>query len=173
MNNRRLHAATWVYKVEERVYAMPAATCQGELFDMTHRAPSPAPSAMSISPAGTPCWTLCSPTICLDLFVPAHRSDLAKTFKLTTCQCDEKRPCSACIRHDVKCSLLDNPPPAILQREAREREYREREYSETTASASPEGSKASFSTLDHVRSNLRDATDMISLTVRYPETLTA
>lgn len=32
MNNRRLHAATWVYKVEEWVYAMPAATCQGELI---------------------------------------------------------------------------------------------------------------------------------------------
>ncbi|KAF3764130.1 hypothetical protein M406DRAFT_42085 [Cryphonectria parasitica EP155] len=26
--------------------------------------------------------------------------------------CDEKRPCSACVRHDVRCSLLDNPPPA-------------------------------------------------------------
>jgi hypothetical protein len=134
------------------------------------------PVMSSSSPAGTPCWTLCSPTICLDLFLPAHRSDLAETFKLTTCQCDEKRPCSACIRHDVKCSLLDNPPPAILQREAREREQRqrEREQSEsvTTASASPEGSKISFSTLDHVRSNqisrvLRPTdNDLDSLTVR-------
>lgn len=187
MNNRRLHAATWIYKVEEWVYAMPAATCQGELFDMTHRAAPLEPGAISISLPSIPRWCPSPPTICLDLFAPApalaHDSDLTKTPELTTWQCDEKRPCSACIRHDVKCSLLDNPPPAILQRE--QREQREREASTTTtSSASPEGSKSSFSaTMDHVRSNLppfgwsgyrgRVATDMMSLTVPLPETLTA
>lgn len=152
------------------MYAMPAATCQGELFDMTHRAAPLEPGAVSISPPGTPQrWTLSPPTTCLDFFAPAHESDLAETLELTPWQCDEKRPCSACIRHDVKCSLLDNPPPAILQRE--QREQRERECSVTTSSASPEGSKSSYSaTMDHVRSNLppfgwsghpgRDATDM-------------
>lgn len=184
MNNRRLHAATWVYKVEEWVYAMPAATCQGELFDLTHRAAPVEAGVLSISPPGTPRWTPLSPTISLESFTPAHDSDLAETLELTPWQCDEKRPCSACIRHDVKCSLLDNPPPAILQREQREREQRERECSVTTSSASPEGSKSSFSTtMDHVRSILppfgwsghpsRDATDMMSLTVPLPETLTA
>lgn len=157
MNNRRLHAATWVHKVEEWVYAMPAATCQGELFDMTHRAAPLEPGVMSISPPGSPRWTPSSPTTCLESFSsPAHDADLAETVQLTPWQCDEKRPCSACIRHDVKCSLLDNPPPAILQREQREqreREQRERESSVTTSSASPEGSKSSFSTtMDHVRS---------------------
>lgn len=136
------------------MYAMPAATCQGELFDMTHRAAPLEPGAMSISPPSIPRWCPSPPTICLDFFAPARDSDLAETVELTPCQCDEKRPCSACIRHDVKCSLLDNPPPAILQRE--QREQREREASmTTTSSASPEGSKSSFSaTMDHVRSNL-------------------
>lgn len=63
-------------------------------------------------------------------------------------QCDEKRPCSACIRHDVKCSLLDNPPPAILQREQFERQ---RERSAAASSASPEGSAASVISVDPVR----------------------
>lgn len=63
-------------------------------------------------------------------------------------QCDEKRPCSACIRHDVKCSLLDNPPPAILQREQLERQ---RERSVAASSASPEGSAASVISVDPVR----------------------
>lgn len=153
MNNHRVHAATWVYKVEEWVYAMPAATCQGELSAMTHRAAPLESGPMSISPPGTPRWTPSSPTICLESPPPAHDIDLAETLELTPRQCDEKRPCSACIRHDVKCSLLDNPPPAILQREQRER--RERECSVTTSSASPEGSKSSFSTtMDHVRSAL-------------------
>ena len=177
MKNRRLHAATWVYKVEEWVYEMPAATCQGELFDMTHRAAPLELGAMSISPPGTPRWTLLpTPSTCLDFFAPIHDPDLAETAQLTPSQCDEKRPCSACIRHDVKCSLLDNPPPAILYREQREqREQRERECSVTTSSASPEGSKSGFSaTMDHVRSTPtigwsghpgRDATDMMSLTV--------
>lgn len=76
-------------------------------------------------------------------------------------KCDEKRPCSACIRHDVKCSLLDNPPPAVLQRE--QREQRERECSVTTSSASPEGSKSSYSaTMDHRRS-LPDLPDFNSV----------
>ncbi|TXB97489.1 hypothetical protein FocTR4_00011205, partial [Fusarium oxysporum f. sp. cubense] len=26
--------------------------------------------------------------------------------------CDEKRPCSACVRHEVLCSLSDSPPDA-------------------------------------------------------------
>ncbi|KKY30797.1 hypothetical protein UCDDA912_g09270 [Diaporthe ampelina] len=132
---------------------------------MTHRVAPLELGAMSISPPGTARWTLLpTPSTCLDFFAPIHDPDLAETAQLTQSQCDEKRPCSACIRHDVKCSLLDNPPPAILYREQREqREQRERECSVTTSSASPEGSKSGFSaTMDHRRS-LPDLPDFNSV----------
>ncbi|CAN8101494.1 unnamed protein product [Discula destructiva] len=64
-------------------------------------------------------------------------------------KCDEKRPCSACVRHKVKCSLLDSPPPAILQRE-----QLERDCSAAASSASPASpdSAASVISVDPRRS---------------------
>lgn len=86
---------------------------------------------------------------------------------LTPLQCDEKRPCSACIRHDVKCSLLDNPPPAILQREQLERQ---RERSAAASSASPEGSAVSVISVDPVRRScvypcVRDAQHLTTIII--------
>ncbi|PSR75099.1 hypothetical protein BD289DRAFT_379601 [Coniella lustricola] len=65
-------------------------------------------------------------------------------------KCDEKRPCTACIRHDVRCSLLDAPVPAERWR-ADVADKEQRPSGTTHASSSSTSPRSSAATSDPVR----------------------